>query len=222
MHVGILGGTGPAGRGLAARLASAGVRVTIGSRSKERAVETRDELVHRWPGWDLHIAGEDNQRAASAEVVIVGTAWDAAVATTESVAHLLSGKLVVSMANALVRSGREFQPLVPARGSLAAGLQSAAPESRVVAGLHHLPAGRLGELDRPIDSDVLVCSDHRDAKQEAARLIDRVPGLRPLDAGSLSSAAAVEAFTAVLVNLNIRYKAHSAIRLTGIDREIDW
>jgi NADPH-dependent F420 reductase len=123
------------------------------------------------------------------------------------------------MANALVRVGHEFQPLMPPRGSVAAHVQAAVPECRVVAAFHHLPATELGHLGDPIDSDVLICSDDDDAKRITMEITERIPGCRPLDAGELSNATAIEAFTAVLLQLNVRYKTRVAPKLTGIKRD---
>ena len=100
---------------------------------------------------------------------------------------------------------------------MAAALQAAVPGALVVAAGHHLPASELEDLDRSLNADVLVCSDHAAAKEAAIELFTSIDGLRPLDAGSLASASAIEAFTAVLVTLNIRYKAHSSLRLTGLE-----
>ena len=111
------------------------------------------------------------------------------------------------MANALMRLGSEFQPLVPPRGSVAAHVQAAVPHCRVVAAFHHLPAAELGHLGEPIDSDVLICSDDPGGHEgRSPRSWPRSPGCRPLDAGELQNATAIEAFTAVLLQLNIRYK----------------
>jgi 8-hydroxy-5-deazaflavin:NADPH oxidoreductase len=216
VHVGILGGTGPAGSGLALRLADAKLEVVIGSRSKERADATCEELRKRWPERTFHLEAGDNLRAASADLVVVATPWDAAAATVASVAHRLTGKVVISMANALAKVGDEFEPLVPPRGSVAAHVQAAAPGALVAAAFHHLPAKALAQLDKPIDADVLVCSDHKAAYIATAELVDLIPDLRPLDAGSLSNAAPIEAITAVLLQLNVRYKTRAAVRLTGI------
>jgi len=217
VQVGILGGTGPAGSGLAARLASAGLEVVIGSRSKERAQETCDEICKKWPERELSLEPGDNLRAAAAEVVVVATPWDAAAMTVSSVATRLTGKVVISMANALAKVGDEFEPLVPPRGSVAAHVQSAAPGALVAAAFHHLPAKALANLNTPIDADVLICSDHRVAFEKTAELVELIPNLRPLNAGSLSNAAPIEAVTAVLLQLNVRYKTRAAIRLTGIE-----
>ncbi|MBW3611356.1 MAG: NADPH-dependent F420 reductase [Actinomycetota bacterium] len=217
MHIAVLGGTGPAGKALAARLASVGYEVVIGSRSKSRALEVRDELVAKWPDRTLAIDGADNEHAAEADLVVIATPWDAAATTARSVGDQLDGKVVVSMANALARVGHEFQPLVPPRGSVAGNVQAAVPRARVAAGFHHLPARELAALDHPIDSDVLICSDHPGATEATAEVVRHIPGLRPLDAGELSNAAPIEAFAAVLLQLNTRYKTRVAIKLTGID-----
>jgi NADPH-dependent F420 reductase len=123
------------------------------------------------------------------------------------------------MANALVRVGHEFQPLVPPRGSVAAHVQAAVPQCRVVAAFHHLPATELGHLGEPIDSDVLICGDDPDAVETISAIVTKIPGCRPLDAGELSNATAIEAFTAVLLQLNVRYKTRVAPKLTGIRRD---
>jgi len=214
--VGILGGTGPAGRGVAARLADAGVRVTIGSRDAGRAVGVAADVVDRWPGRNLEISGAENAGAAKAEVVVVATPWDSAVATVRALREPLTGKVVVSMANALVKEGREVLALMPPRGSMAAAVQAVLPESLVAAAFHHLPASEMEDLESGLQADVLVCSDHPEATAITVGMVERVGGLRPLDAGSLSQAAAIEAFTAVCITLNIRHKAHSTLRIAGI------
>lgn len=219
MRIGILGGTGPAGKALAARLASVGYEVVVGSRSRYRAMEACDQLRAKWPDLDLGVTPGDNDAAAACDVVVLATPWDGAATTAQEHVDALRGKVVISMANALVRVGHEFQPLVPPRGSVAAHVQAAVPECRVVAAFHHLPATELGHLGDPIDSDVLICSDDADATRVAMEISARIPGVRPLDAGELSNATAIEAFTAVLLQLNVRYKTRVAPKLTGIKRD---
>jgi len=216
MRIGILGGTGPAGTALGARLASVGYEVMLGSRSKYRAMEARDAILERWPDLNLSLDASDNEAAAMAHVVVLSTPWDSAATTASSVKEHLEGKVVVSMANALVRLGSEFHPLVPPRGSVAAHVQASVPAARVVAAFHHLPAKELGHLGQPIDSDVLICSDDPEAAKVVAEIVTKIPGCRPLDAGELQNAMAIEAFTAVLLQLNIRYKTRVAPKLTGI------
>ncbi|MGH9128994.1 MAG: NADPH-dependent F420 reductase [Acidimicrobiales bacterium] len=217
MHVGILGGTGPAGGALAARLASVGCDVTIGSRQPGRAAEVAVQIAKAWPERHLSVEGASNSVAARAALVVVATPWDAAAPTATSVGDELAGKVVISMANALARVGSELQALIPPRGSVAASVQFAAPASLVAGALHHVPARELGDLAGSPDGDVLVCSDHPEAHAAVAALVGRIPGLRPLDAGSLSNAGPIEAFTAVILNLNIRYRVRSGIAFPGIE-----
>jgi NADPH-dependent F420 reductase len=217
VQIGILGATGPAGSGLAARLASVGFDIVVGSRSKYKAMEVTDKLLDRWQGRELAIEAADNEGAANAEVVVIATPWDAAGATAASVARQLQGKVVISMANALAKVGNEFQPLVPPRGSVAASVQAAVPKSHVAAAFHHVPAKELGDLDEPVISDVLICSDYPAATAACIDIVTKVPDLRPLDAGQLSNAAPIEAFAAVLLQLNIRYKTRVAVQFTGLD-----
>lgn len=220
VRIGILGGTGPAGRALAARLASVGFEAVVGSRSKYRAMEVVDNLLERWPQRRLTIGAAGNEGAAGCDVVVIATPWDAATQTAASVHDVLRGKVVVSMANALTRIGQEFQPLVPPRGSVAASVQAAVPDCMVAAALHHVPAKELGDLDEPIESDVLICSDHRSAVGVTSDIVAKIPNMRPLDAGELAMATPIESFTAVLLQLNLHYKTRVAVKLTGIPPEV--
>jgi NADPH-dependent F420 reductase len=197
-------------------VAAAGTSVTIGSRDGQRAQDLAAEIVDAWPGRGLPVTGAENAAAAEADVVVVATPWDSAPATVRGLASNLAGKVVVSMANALVKDGREMLALMPARGSIAAAVQAAAPDAKVAAAFHHLPASELLSLDRSLDADVLVCSDHPDATSATVELANSIEGLRGLDAGSLSQAGAIEAFTAVCITLNIRHRAHSSLRISGL------
>jgi hypothetical protein len=216
MQIGILGATGPAGSALGVRLASVGFDVVLGSRQRERAAEVVDGLLAQWPGLELPLTVGDNAAAAEADVVVIATPWDSAATTAHGLAERLDGKVVVSMANALVRVGSEFQPLFPPRGSVAAHVQAAVRDAHVVAAFHHLPAKELGNLGHPLDSDVLICGDVKSAVHTVMEITEKIPGCRPLDAGELSNATAIEAFTAVLLQLNVRYKTRVAPKLTGI------
>jgi hypothetical protein len=167
----------------------------------------------------LQLFAGTNADAAACEIVVVATPWDSAATMAREHRVALAGKIVISMANALVRVGHEFQPLIPPRGSVAGHVQAAIPESKVVATFHHLPAKELGHLGSPIDSDVLICADDVDSIEAVADMVTKIPGCRPLDAGELSNAAAIEAFTAVLLQLNVRYKTRVAPKLTGITRD---
>ncbi len=219
MEIGILGGTGPAGSALAVRLASVGHEVRVGSRSKYRAMEAVDHLLELWPDHQLDISSGDNDYAASAELVVIATPWDAAAITARSVASHLDGKVVITMANALDRVGHEFIPLIPPRGSVAASVQAAVRGCRVAAAFQHVPAKELGDISGPVDSDVMICSDHSSATEVVTGIVNSIPGFRGLDCGELSNATAIEAFTAVLLQLNVRYRTRVALKLVGIEAD---
>ena len=216
VRIGVLGATGPAGQAVAAQFAGIGIEVIVGSRSPERAAEVVDALHQRWSGRHLPLTPGDNAAAGAADLVVVATPWDGALATVTSLAESLEGKVVISMANALTRWGKDMVPLLPPTGSVAIALARAIPAARVVGAFHHLPAGRWADLDNPMDADVLVCGDDRDATALVVGLVDRLPGLRGVDAGSLSSALAIEALTPALLEVNRRYKTHAALRITGL------
>lgn len=210
--VGILGGTGPAGRGVAVRLASCGHDVLIGSRDASRAQDVAAQLTPRGGS----IVGATNDDAARADLVIVSTPWDSAVATVSALRDALADKTVISMVNALAKEGRELTPVYPPRGSMAAQIAFALPDSTIVGAFHHLPAAMMEDLDSELDADVIVFSDDDFARTRVAELIDEMPGLRAVVAGSMSLASAVEAFTAVCVSVNIRYRTHSYLKLAGL------
>jgi NADPH-dependent F420 reductase len=217
MDIGILGGTGPAGRALGARLASVGATVALGSRDPERAAEIAAGLVERWrPSHDLNLVGLANPEAAAADLVVLATPFAVAVSTAREVADRLAGKVLVSMVNALGEMSGELEALVPARGSIAVAVADALPGARVTGAFHHLPARRVGDLTAGIDADVLVCGDDSDAVRATISLADRLPGCRGVRAGSLSAAGAIESFTAVLIGVNIAYRSHVAFQLTGL------
>jgi hypothetical protein len=211
--VGVLGGTGPSGRGVAIRLASAGYDVILGSRDELRAGVSAAALVPRGPGV---IRGATNEVAADCDVIVVATPYDSAVATVKALKTALAGKVVISMVNALAKEGREMVPLYPARGSMAAQLAFALPESTIVGAFHHLPASDMEDLDSDLDADVVIFSDDAPAREVVAELVNQMPGLRAIIAGSMSLASAIEAFTAVCISVNIRHKAHSYVKLAGL------
>jgi NADPH-dependent F420 reductase len=220
VRIGVLGATGPAGQAVAVQFAGIGLDVVVGSRALDRAEETVAALRERWPGRDLPLVGGENEAAAAADLVVVATPWDGALSTVAPLEEALSGKIVISMANALTRWGKEMVPLLPPTGSVTVAVARALPRSRVVGAFHHLPAGPWSDLDGHLDADVMVCSDDRDARREVVALIDRLPGLRGVEVGGLGSALAIEALTPALLEVNRHYKIHAAVRVTGLpDRE---
>ncbi len=215
MLIGVLGGTGPAGRGIAARLASVGHEVIVGSREEARSQVVVDELRSRWGDRVDGLRAGTNHAAADADLVVLATVWDAAVSTATTHADQLAGKAVISMANGLVKDGRQFVPVVSPAGSIAAEVQAAAPDAGVVAAFHLVPAAALADLDRVLTSDVLVVGEER-ARTIVLDLVDAIPDLRALDAGPLANALGIETFSAALLTVNLRHKGEGTLRLDGI------
>jgi 8-hydroxy-5-deazaflavin:NADPH oxidoreductase len=219
MEIGVLGATGPAGRGVVARLASLGHDVIAGSRQRKRAEQLVQELRDRWGERVATLrAGVNDEAAAARDLVVVATTWEAALETTQAHAGPLAGKVVVAMANGLRKVNREFVVVPTKEGSLAAAMQAAAPEARVVAALQHVPALALGDLDHELATDVVVCADDDAARQLVIDLLDTIPGVRAFDGGSLANAAGVEAFAAPLLTVNLRHHGEYTLRLAGEER----
>jgi NADPH-dependent F420 reductase len=218
MEIGVLGATGPAGRGLAARLAAAGHDVLAGSRNRARAEEIVGDLQARWGERVATLRAATNQEAAAArDVIVVATNAGAALETTKAHADLLHHKVVVAMANGLQKIGREFRAVLPETGSLAEAMQAVAPDARVVAAFQHVPAEALENLDGPLESDVVVCADDDAARDTVMGLVAEIPGLRAFDGGSLANALGLEAFAAVLLSINLRHRGKGTLRLLGVE-----
>jgi NADPH-dependent F420 reductase len=218
LEIGVLGATGPAGRGLAARLASIGHDVVAGSRDHARSAKTVASLAERWDGRVATLRAGTNADAADAsDVVVIATTWEAAVPTATAHADALAGKVVVCMANGLEKVDDEFRVVLPPEGSLAEAVQAVAPRAKVVAAFQHLPAVALLDLDRPLQGDVIVCGDDRDACAVVRDLVEQMPALRAFDGGSLANAVGVEAFAALLLSVNLRHRGKGGLQLTGFD-----
>jgi NADPH-dependent F420 reductase len=204
MRVAVVGGTGDFGANLAARLVDAGQDVVVGSRDAERARTTAAEFG---------AAGATNADAVSgAELVVLAVKADAALATAGELADAIGSTPVLSVASALrftkagVFPGDDDRSLAERTQELLAG--------PVVAGLHSLAAATLA--GGKAEGDALVCGDDAEAKQLALELASHVISGRALDAGPLASARALEGLTAVIVNLNKRYRIHAGVRVTGL------
>lgn len=217
MKVGIIGGTGPAGQAVAVRLAHSGHEVVVGSRNKERSTAVVAELTQTWGDRTLSLVAGTNEESAASDIAILATPWEGAVSTSLGLSEPLRNKVLISMVNALARVGNEFQALVASRGSIAASVQGVLPLTMVTTAFQHLPAQELGAIDHELVADVMICSDTEDGFLQTAELVGGVAGLRAIFSGSLASANAVEALTAVLLNINIHYKTHASLRLSGLN-----
>jgi NADPH-dependent F420 reductase len=214
--VGVLGGTGPQGRGLALRWAKAGIPVRLGSRSVERAEQAAAEL-RAAAGVD-HVTGHANlDCAAGADVVLVVVPYDGHRELLESVRDAVIGKLVVDCVNPMGFDKQGPFPLAVPEGSAAQQAEKTLPESTVTAAFHHVSAVLLGDLSvSEVDTDVLVLGDDRAATDLVRELAGAIPGMRGVYGGRLRNAHQVESLTANLIAVNRRYNTHAGIRLTGV------
>lgn len=213
--IAFVGGTGPEGRGLAFRLALAGHRVIIGSRRQERAEAAAAEIRSRAPQAQV-AAGLNADAVRGADMVFITVPFEAQRDTLASLTDQIGERLVVSTTVPLVvEKGRASTVPVP-EGSAAEQAQALLPRARVVAAFHNLSANKLLEGDAPLEMDVVVCADDTEAKRTVMTLAEEVRGLRAVDGGPLANSRYVEDFTALLLNINRRYKAHAGIRIVGI------
>ncbi|MBA8801874.1 hypothetical protein FB382_000165 [Nocardioides ginsengisegetis] len=213
--VAVLGGTGPQGRGLARRFAAAGLPVVIGSRSAERAAEAADALASDVGGT---VTGADNAGAATAgDIVVVAVPWDGHGDLLKSLASELAGKVVVDCVNPLGFDKQGAYALHVEEGSAAQQAEALLPDSTVVGAFHNVSAVLLEDpAVESVDTDVLVLGDVREVTDLVQDLCTTIPGVRGIYGGRLRNAHQVEAFTANLISINRRYKAHSGLRVTDV------
>ncbi len=205
MRVAVVGGTGPFGQALATRLREAGVEVVVGSRDAERASALAAELG---------VEGAANADAVrDVDLVVLATNADAALETARALRTAIGGTPVLSVASELEFTAAGVLPSAEAT-SLAERIQQEL-DAPVLAGLHSLAASTLGKEEAP-DEDALVCGDDADAKALALDVAERITAGRARDAGPLQSARALEGLTAVIVNLNKRYRGHAGLKITGL------
>jgi 8-hydroxy-5-deazaflavin:NADPH oxidoreductase len=211
--IGVLGGTGDQGRGLARRLALAGYPVIIGSRDAGRASAAADSLG----GGPLLTGGLNQDAAEQADIVIAAMPWEGHRDLLASLAGPLAWKIVVDCVNPMGFDGKGAYALRVPEGSAAEQAAAVLPDSTVVGAFHHVSAVLL--LDPAVerlDLDVLVLGDDREATDLVAAIASRIPGLRGIYGGRLRNCGQVEALTANLVSINRRYKAHAGLRVTDV------
>ncbi len=219
----IIGGTGALGFGLAVRLGREGTPVVIGSRSAERAAEAAQRATEQVPEGSFQ--GLENAEAAqAAQVVFLCVPFRNQSENLTNLAPVMSeGQLLVDATVPLAAAvgGKATRVLGVPQGSAAQqAAEMAADGVRVVSALHTTSASLMSELDAELDEDVLICGDRKADKREAAEIIGRIPGMRCVDAGRLEMARIVEPLTALLISMNVRYRTHAGIRITGLPDDL--
>jgi 8-hydroxy-5-deazaflavin:NADPH oxidoreductase len=218
--IGILGGTGPEGSGLAARWAAAGENIVIGSRDANRAAEAA-KLLRGRTGTNAKIEGTDNASAVSqCEVVVLTVPFSGQATLLKQLkSNWKPGQILIDTTVPLAAAvgGVPSRMLHVWQGSAAQQARELVPASVALAAAFHNVSAELLAQDRPVDCDILICSDDDEAKRVANELAEKIPGARPLNGGKLENARIVESITALLIGLNVRYKVHTAgIRFTGL------
>jgi NADPH-dependent F420 reductase len=217
--IAVIGGTGPAGMGLALRWARAGETVIIGSRNEERAQQTA-AAIQRRAGPEANVSGMENSAACDAADILMLTVPFEAQATLikELKGAMTDGSILIDATVPLAASvgGRASRTLGVWQGSAAQQAAELVPKGvSLVAAFHNVSAEMLNG-DDPLDCDVIVCSNDADASQLTRELAAKIPGVRPIDGGPLQNARIVEQITALLIGMNIRHKGHAGIRITGL------
>jgi len=214
-RIAVLGGTGPQGRGLARRFALAGLEVAIGSRDGARAAEMAAELTAETR---RSVIGSDNAQAAAwGDVVLLVVPWDGHARMVKELSAELAGKVVVDCVNPLSFGKHGCSPILVEEGSAVEQAQMLLPESTVVGAFNTISAVLLNDpAHHRVETDVLVVGDVRAATDLVQDLAGTIPGVRGVYAGKQFNAHQVEAFTANLISMNRRYKAHAGIRVTDI------
>ena len=215
MRIAVLGGTGPEGLGLAARLAQIGESVIIGSRSAERAEEAVKTLRAKLPQASLS-GGPNAKAAAEAEVVVLAFPYEGIDGILADCSAAMEGKLVIDTIVPLKVESKFFGVEPPPEGSAGEKIQARVKSAKVVSAFKHQSAQHLIELEHAMEGDVLVCGNDESAKGVVAGIVRRIRDLRPVDAGDLRNARVFEAMTALLLNLNRKHKTRASVRILGV------
>lgn len=215
--LGILGGTGPLGRGLAARLASAGLSVRLGSRDPWRAEEAAARIRDGLGQAAGTVEGTSNHEAAGfGELTLLTVPHQATEALLGELGQLLSGRVLVSTAAPMEFPAGRPEPILLAAGSASEQVSRLCPDALVVGAFHTVSAPLLARLESSLDEDVIVTADDPGAKAVVLRLVEFIPGLRGVDGGSLANARFSEGLTPFLIRLNRLHHTQAGIRITGL------
>lgn len=230
MTIAIVGGTGPEGSGLALRWAQAGENVIIGSRDAKRATEKADgiaqEVKNRLASGGtgdlarVQLSGAENSDACrAADIIVLTIPFQSHAETLKHLKPVLrAGQILVDATVPLAASvgGRPTRTLGVWQGSAAEQAAELVPEGVAVVGAFHNMAAELLHREGPIDCDVIVCSDNKEAGKRVRELARKITGVRAIDGGKIENARIVEQITALIIGLNIRHKGVAGIRITGL------
>jgi NADPH-dependent F420 reductase len=219
--IAILGGTGPAGTGLALRWARAGETIIIGSRDAQRAQEAAERIKQK--AGNARVSGMENSAAcAASDLLVLTVPFEGQTALLKQLKPAIrAGSVLIDATVALAASvgGRASRTLGVWQGSSAQQAAELVPKGVSVAAAFHNLSAELLNGDEPLDCDVIVCSDDANATQLTRSLAAKLPGVRAIDGGKLENARTLEQITALLIGLNIRHKGHGGIRITGLPPE---
>ena len=213
--IGFIGGTGPEGRGLALRFALAGEDVLIGSRDAERAQTAADSVRDIAPSISIG-GGLNSDVAAQSDIVVIAVPYSAQKPTLESLTDELRDKLIINVVAPLEFSKGVASAVRVEAGSAALEAKGIVPNATHTAAFHNVSAQELLEPDRALDTDIVVFGHDADAKRKVMTLAETIKGARAVDGGGLENARYCEDLTALLLNINRIYKAHSMIKIVGI------
>lgn len=215
MRIAVLGGTGPEGLGLAARLAQIGESVIIGSRSAERGEEAARNLREKLP--QASLAGAANAQAtAEAEVVVLAFPYEGIDVILADCAAAMSGKVVIDTIVPLKVVNKFFTIEPPEEGSAGERIQARVPSAKLVSAFKHQSAHHLIDVTHVMEGDVLLCGNDESAKSLVGDLVRRIRDLRPVDAGDIRNARVFEAMTALLLNINRKHKTRASVKILGV------
>jgi NADPH-dependent F420 reductase len=209
----MIGGTGPEGKGLAARFARAGLEVIIGSRSAERGEAAAADVREQAGGT---VRGAPNEDAATADIVMVTLPYSGQAETLAGLREQIGGRIVVSTVVPMQFAAGKVTMLDLEDGSAAQEAQRILPDARVVGAFQNLAARKLFDVEHELDGDVIVCSDDKDALREVIWLAEQIPGLRGVNGGPLACSHFVEGITTLLVHINRNYKTESHVKIVGV------
>jgi NADPH-dependent F420 reductase len=211
--IGIIGGTGPEGKGLAARFAQAGFEVLIGSRSAERADEAAQDIRERAGG---NVRGVANTDAAVADIIVVTVPYSGQADTLTALKDVIGSGIVISTVVPMIFEAGKVSMVPVPDGSAAEEMQRLLPDAKVVGAYQNLAAKKLFDVDHALDGDVIITSNDKEALREVIWMTEQIPGLRGVNGGPLSCSHYVEAITTLLVHINRNYKTETHVKVVGM------